>query len=80
MPTKNKPIHEIPLGLIRAAIWKHEHQGVVHYDTTFSRLYQEGDTWKRTESFKRDDLLPLAKVADLAHSWIHAQPREATKP
>ena len=38
---------------------------------TVSRSYrdQEGN-WHTTESFGRDDLLLLAKVADLAHTWI----------
>ena len=26
---------------------------------------------KSTDSFGRDDLLVLAKVADLSHTWIH---------
>ena len=37
----------------------------------FERLYKDGDEWKRTDSFGRDDLPLVAKVADLAHLWIH---------
>ena len=43
---------------------------------TFSRLYKDGDNWQSTESFGRDDLLLLAKVADQTHSWICAQTQE----
>lgn len=32
---------------------------------------QESSQWKYTGNFNRDDLLPLAKVADLAHTRIH---------
>jgi hypothetical protein len=34
------------------------------------RHYNDGDAWKSTESFRRDDLLVLAKVADNAHTLI----------
>ena len=33
-------------------------------------LYKDGDEWKSTQSFSRNDLLLLAKVADQAHSRI----------
>ena len=35
---------------------------------TFSRVYKDGDQWKSTQSFGRNDLLVLAKVADFAHT------------
>ena len=41
------------------------------------RLYKEADQWKTTQSFGRNDLLVLAKVADQAHSRIFALPQEA---
>ena len=73
---KDKPAHEVRLGAIKAAIWKNDTQSGVRYNVTFSRLYKDGDEWKSTESFGRDDLLVLAKVADQAHSWIFAQAHE----
>ena len=74
--TKSKPIHEVRLGAIKAAVWKNETEVGVRYNATFSRLYKDGDQWKSTESFGRDDLLALAKVADQTHSWICAQSQE----
>ena len=38
---KTKPIHELRLGSIKAAIWKNEINGAIHYNTTFARLYKE---------------------------------------
>ena len=73
MNTKIKPIHEIRLGSVRAAIWKNENHGVVRFNTTVTRLCRDGDQWKSTDNFGRDELLVLAKVADLANSWIHAE-------
>ncbi len=76
---KEKPIHEVRLGSIKAAIWKNETPGGgVRYSTHFSRIYRDEKEkeWKRTESFGRDDLLVVAKVADQAHTWIHGQTRD----
>ena len=73
---KIKPILEIRLGSIKAAVWRNDTEAGVRYNVTFSRLYKDGDLWGSTESFGRDDLLLLAKVADQAHSWIHVQTQE----
>ena len=71
-----KPVAEIRLGSIKAAIWRNEAENVVRHNVTFQRLYKEGDKWKRTQNFSRDDLLVLAKVADLAHTRIYQLQQE----
>ena len=72
---KDKPAHEVRIGAVKAAIWRNDTSNGFRYNTTFSRLYKdkEDDQWKSTDSFGRDDLLVLAKVADEAHSYIIAQ-------
>lgn len=82
MKTNQKPIHEIRLGAIKAAIWQNESTNGIRYNVTISRLYKDGDTWKRTESFGRDDLLLVAKVANQAHTWIfeQSQTKEGAAP
>lgn len=72
----NKPVHEIRLGRVKATIWanKSETNGIWH-NVVIARLYKEGDEWKSAESFGRDDLPLVAKVADLAHTWIYEQAR-----
>jgi hypothetical protein len=70
---KQKPIHEVRLGSIKAAVWKNDTENGTRYNVTFSRIYKDGDQWKSTDSFGRDDLLIVGKVADQAHSWIFAQ-------
>ncbi len=76
---KTKPIHEVRLGAIKAAVWRNETETGVRYNATFSRLYKEGDQWKSTESFGRDDLLLLAKVANDTHSWIMARGQDTDR-
>jgi hypothetical protein len=73
---KPTPIHEVRLGYVKAAVWRNETEAGVRYNVTFSRLYKDGEQWKSTESFGRDDLLLLAKVADNTHSWICTQNQE----
>jgi hypothetical protein len=71
-----KPIHEVRLGAIKAAVWKNQTEAGVRHNVTFSRLYRQDDKWASTETFGRDDLLLLGKVADQAHSWICEQKQE----
>lgn len=77
---KKRPVHEIRLGRIRAAIWVNETDNGIRHNVTISRLYrdeQQGQ-WKDSTSFGRDDLPLVAKVADQAHLWIfQAQARAA---
>ena len=65
-----KPVAEVRIGRVKAAIWSNETEGRMRHSVAFSRLYKDGDEWKRTQSFGRNDLLVLAKVADQAHSRI----------
>jgi hypothetical protein len=75
--TKNRPVHEIRLGRIKAAIWENDTQNGTRHNVTVSRLYKDGDAWKDSTSFGRDDLPLVMKVADQAHSWIFDQGHDA---
>ena len=70
--TNNKPVAEVRVGAVKAAIWPNQtDSGVVRYNVTFSRIYKDAEgNWKSTSSFGRDDLLVVAKVADMAHTKI----------
>lgn len=68
-----RPVQEIRMGRIRAAIWENETTNGARYNVTISRLYKDGDQWKDSASFGRDDLPLVAKVADRCHSWIFAE-------
>ena len=71
--TKNRPVHEIRFGRIRAAIWQNETETGPRHNVTITRLYKDGDDWKDSTSFGRDDLPLVAKVCDLAHTWVFEQ-------
>lgn len=74
-----KPIHTIRLGGIKAAIWENEVGNSVRFNTTFAKVYRlkeddrkaDDNGFRETQSFGRDDLPLLTKVADLAHTWCY---------
>jgi len=71
MNSNQRPVHEIKLGSIRASIWKNAsgHRDI-WFNVSITRLYRDGDAWKSTTSFGRDDLPLVAKAADMAYAWI----------
>ena len=70
--TNGKPVAEIRVGRIIAAIWQNTptDEGVF-YSVHITRLFRRGLNWDRTPAFGRDDLLTVAKVADLANTRIY---------
>ena len=75
---RDKPAHEVRIGTVKAAVWRNDTSNGVRYNATFTRLYRdkENHEWKFTDSFGRDDLLVLGKVADMVHTWICTQAQE----
>jgi hypothetical protein len=74
MSQNAKPVHEIRLGRIRAAIWSNQTENHdIWFNIILSRLYKDGDHWKDTSTFSRDDLPIVAKVADMSYAWIWEQ-------
>ncbi len=70
MATNNKPAAELRIGAVKATVWENEVGGFTRHNVTFSRIYRDGEQWKTTQTFGRNDLLVLAKVADQAHTRI----------
>ena len=70
--SSNKPVAVVRIGAVKAAIWPNQTEsGVVRHNVTFSRIYKDAEgNWKSTSSFGRDDLLVVAKLADMAHTKI----------
>ena len=71
--SNNQPIHEIRLGHVKCAIFANETQAGIRHNVKVSRLYKDGEKWATTQVFGRDDLPLLAKVSDLAHTWIFVE-------
>ena len=76
--SNQRPVHEIRLGRIKAAVWENQSQNGARHNVTIRRIYKDGDNWKQSDSFGREDLPLVMKVADLAHSWIFTQPKDGS--
>jgi hypothetical protein len=56
----------------KATVWANAVPNGTLHVVSFARLFRDGDAWRSSPSFSRDDLLVLAKVADAAFDWIVA--------
>jgi hypothetical protein len=75
----HKPAQTIQLGRIRATIWANQNgESDLWFSVTVSRSYRDGNDWKDTTSFRRDDLPVLAKALDMAYEWIWARSQRPT--
>ena len=75
-PSKNAssaklPVKTLRLGRIKAAVWENEADQKKFYNVTFARTYvDDAKNYHDTDSFGRDDLPLVAKLADQAHTFI----------
>jgi hypothetical protein len=66
----NLPVKTFRLGRIKAAVWENEGEQQF-YSVTFARPYlDDANKYHDTDSFGRDDLPLVAKLADQAHTFI----------
>lgn len=71
--SKDKPVHEVRVGVVKAAIWANETKHGIRDSVAPQWLYKDGDDWKTTESFGRDELPLVSKVADVVHTRIYRE-------
>src|SRR5512142_1950610 len=87
---KERPVQVIRLRNLRASIWANRlPSGDLAYNVTFDRLYRAPDQtdhqgaltkqgdWMQSPAFGKDDLLLLAKLADLADTDVHRRRDES---
>ena len=71
----NKPVKVFRLRGISASIFENSSKTngreSVFYKVSIQRTWKDGDDFKTTTSFGRDDLPLVEKVAALAHAWIY---------
>lgn len=65
------PVRTLRLGRIKAAVWENGADQRAFFSVTFARTYIDDEKrFHDSDSFGRDDLLLLSKLADQAHSFI----------
>ena len=65
------PVKTFRLGRIKAAVWENEADRKKFFNVTFARTYvDDAKNFHDTDSYGRDDLPLVAKLADQAHTFI----------
>jgi len=77
MAENNKPVYRLRYGNVVAAVWTRNTHAGYFYDTTFRRVYKDGEKCGDSTSFEDRDLPNLAKAAADVHSWIHQRKANA---
>jgi hypothetical protein len=78
-PVRNsnrQPVHKFRHGVVSASIWSQDTDKGPVFNVTFQRSYKDGDTWKNSTSFGRNNLLVISLIAARAFEWIGSQPRQ----
>ena len=66
-----KPVYEIRIGLIKAIVRRAKTRNGPRHTVSVVRLYRNGDIWKQSSRFGRDDIPAVRLALDKAHTWIH---------
>lgn len=74
---RSRPIHEVKIGMVKAAIWANDTTRGTRYNVTLVRLYRADGEWKTTQSFNPRDLADVVRASVLAELWLQEQQREA---
>ena len=65
------PVKTFRLGRIKAAVWENEADRKKFFNVTFARTYvDDAKNYHDTDSYGRDDLPLVAKLADQTHRFI----------
>ena len=63
-----RPIHEIRERLIKVRIWRKQTRNRVRHTVAVTRLFRNGDVWKESPRFSRDDIPLMRLVLEEAHT------------
>lgn len=65
------PVKTLRLGRMKAAVWENSADDRTYHNVKFARTYlDEHKKFQDTDTFGREDLLLLAKLADQVHTFI----------
>lgn len=71
----NRPAHTIKMHSIEAVIWLADGKFGPYYSVRFVKRFKDHDgNWVETQGYTAIDCLALAKLADVAHTWMMANP------
>ncbi|MDF1816416.1 MAG: hypothetical protein P1V20_29720 [Verrucomicrobiales bacterium] len=85
MTTVNQPQRpetSFRAGGVKATVWSNQTKdGNTYFSVSLSRSYKDGDEWKETNTYYRDDLPKIEMVSRKAFEFIHmeAEKQQATQ-
>jgi len=68
-----EPVFEVRRGLIKVRVWRKRTKASLRHTVTVTRLYRNGDVWKESTRYGRDDIPLVRLVLDEAYAWIYQQ-------
>jgi hypothetical protein len=68
--SKNMPVFTTRHRALKAAVWLNETDNGPMFNTTVTRSYKDGETWKESDSFGYDDVLIVAELLRTCHGFI----------
>ncbi len=77
-PVPAKPVFELRRGLIKVRVWRKRTKISLRHTVTVVRLFKDGDLWKESIRFGRDDIPLVRLLLDQAFVWIYQQSVQQT--
>ncbi|MFV1607139.1 hypothetical protein VWY06_01970 [Phaeobacter sp. JH20_10] len=78
-----KPIDKIEQFPVEASFFENQGENGPWINATISKVYKQGDEWKRTNNFNGNDLLKLnalmPRIMERQHELEHGQPCDQTQ-
>ena len=72
-PAKEKPVHEVRIGRVKAVVWSNQTESGTRHNVTLKRIFKRDSNsqWEQSDSFGRDDLPLVMEVTRQAWLWIY---------
>lgn len=73
-----KPVFELRHGLLKVRVHRKHTKAGPRHTVTIVRLFKDGDLWKESSRFGRDDIPLMRLLLDQAFVWIYQNAGAAT--
>lgn len=74
MAGASRPEHTVRCGGIQFSIWANETSKGTFLSITIDKSYKDGETWKRTKSFKPNDLVKVQLGLNKVLEYLYLKP------
>mgnify|MGYP001286145071 FL=1 len=73
-----KPVYQLRHGLLKVRVWRKRTRSGIRHTISVIRLFRNGDVWKESTRFGREDIPLIRLLLEKAHTWIylHCNPND----